>query len=235
MLDVIASARPVYDPALQKLTLAIPSSVARGDTLLLVVVHANASSVTVPAGWTDLGSSNAGGITARRIACMVDGSESATLVVSTTAAGDEVQGLLVVLRGAGSLPLLVEASAALAFAATMAPGSPAISSLQATDLVIEVFSSSGSPTLTAPAGATAIDTYSTALLSARTLLVTKRRANATGALTLGAAAASVNATGATFALLLRDGLPVQPAELYDPMPGNIGLLGKDNRPPREAA
>lgn len=235
MIDVVTSARPTYNPALQTLTTMIPASVMKGDVLALIAVHAAASSLTVPAGWIDLGSSTAGGLTARRLARMVDSTEDDAIVVTLSAAGDEVQGALVVMRGAGSVPLLVESSAALAFAATLAPGSPAVSSLQAINLVIEVWSASGLLTLAAPSGFTTVDTYGTSLISPRTILVASRRANATGALALGAASSNAAATGSTFAHVLRSGPPMRPAELFDPVPGNIGLLGQDKRPAREAS
>jgi hypothetical protein len=235
MLAVAASARPECDPAEQLISVTVPSTAVIGDVLVLLVVHASTSSITVPDGWTDLGSLTQSGRTERRIARMIDGGDTSSLVLETSAIGDEVQGALIVLRGVGSVALLVEASASLAFVATLTPGSPAVSSLQAIDLVLEVWSSSGALTMAPPSGSDAIDTYSTALVSARTLLVTQRRANATGALTLGAATSNANATGASFALVLRDGLPVQPRELVDLVPGNIGLLGKDIRPAREAS
>lgn len=235
MLEVIASARPEFDPALQTLTFAIPDVARHGDVMIAVVVYVNASSIVVPDGWIDLGTSAAGGIKARRLCRMFDAREPVQVAIDTTSSGDEIQGSLVVLRGAGSTALLVETSATLTFAATMAPGSPALSVLQAIDLVLEVWSSSGALVMTPPAGSDPVDTYSTALVTPRTLLVAKRRANATGALTLGAAASGSNATGTSFALALRDGLPMQPIELVDLVPGNIGLLGIDRRPPREAA
>jgi hypothetical protein len=234
MLDVLAIARPVYDPALQTLTVDVPATATKGDLLLLAVVYTGSSGLVVPDGYTDLGAVTVSGVTIRSLARMVDGEEKASLVVDLTAGGDEVQGTLVLLGGAGSLPLLIEASASLAFVATLAPGSPAVSSLQAIDLVLEVWSSSGALVMAGPAGSDARDTYSTALITARTLLVCSRRANATGALALGAASSNANATGSAFALVLRDGLPKTPIELFDDVPGNIGLLGKDVRPAREA-
>ncbi len=234
MLSVVASARPEYDSAEQTLTLTIPATVVKGDVLVLLVVHASGSSFTLPDGWTDIGSSTASSITVRRVARMVDDSEGATLVVELDAAGDVVQGALIALRGAGSIALLVETSGTLAFAATMTPGSAAVSSLQAINLALEVWSSSDSLDMDPPAGFSLVDTYIEGTLpTLRTILVAYRKANATGALTLGAASSNANATGATFALVLRDGPPLQPSELFDPVPGNIGFLGKDNRPPRE--
>lgn len=235
MIDVVASARGAYDAGLQTLTFALPALAIKGDALCAFVVHASTSSITVPDGWSDVATLTAGGLTARMLSRMVDDHEDAAIVVALTAAGDEVQGELVALRGAGTMPLLLEASAASAFAATTTPGSPAVSSLQAVNLAVELWSSSGLPTLTAPAGDAAIDAYSSSIVAARSLLVASRRVNATGAIALGAATASVNATGASFAFVLRASLPLQPLDLFDPVPGNIGFLGKDNRPPREAA
>lgn len=236
MLEVVASARPTFDPAEHTLTLATPPIAASGDVLLAIVVHENASTFTTPSAWIDLGAHNIGGITAHAIAHMIDDGDSASIVIATQAiAGDEMQGALVVLRGVGALPLLVEATGSLAFAATLAPGSAAVSSLQAINLALGVWSAAGAHTLAAPAGFDAIDAYSTALVASRTLLVASRRTNATGALGLGAASSDTNASGSAFSLVLRDALPLQPAELVDLVPGNIGLLGTDNRPPREAS
>jgi hypothetical protein len=235
MLNVIASARATYDPDEQTLTFAIPDEATKGDVLLVLVARADTSSVAAGVDWTNLGSASTSGITTEFRGRMIDGEESGLLVLDLDATGDEVQGSLVVLRGAGTLPLLVEASASLGFAATLTPGSPSPSSLQAINLTIEVWSSGSSLTLTAPEGHATIDTFASALVASRTILVTSRRANGTGVLALGAAGSSANATGASFALVLRDNLPMTPEELYDPVPGNIGLLGKDNRPPREVA
>ncbi len=238
MLELVDSARPVFNPATPKLTFAIPPESGRevarkGDVLLAVLLHDPADTFTLPAGWIDLGSDGASAVTARYIGRMVDDREPTELVVSLLAASAEWQGQLFVIRGSGALALLKEASSSATFAATMTPASSTADSLQAINLALCIFSAASALTLTPPAGFDLVDSYDTALVGARSAMFAIKVANQTGTITPGDGAASANATGRAFLLVMRDTLPVTPGELYDSVPGNIGLLGRDLRPPRE--
>lgn len=239
-ITIIASTRPVFDPAAPKMTLSIPpepgADVARkGDVLLAILVHDPADGFTVPAGWSLLGTDGASVAAASYIVRMVDDREPSSVVVSLLAASAEWQGVLLVLRGAGAMALLKEASNSATFAADATPAAATASSLQAINLAIATWSSSGALTWTAPASYEAIDSYSTALVGARSVLFAYAVANATGTINPGDATASGAATGRAFLAILRGGLPLQPETLADLVPGNIGLIGKDTRPPREVA
>jgi hypothetical protein len=165
---------------------------------------------------------------------MVDGSEGASLVLSLVGVTGEWQGQMIALRGVGALALIKEASASATFTGDATPDLPATSSLQAINRLIATWSADGVIAMTPPTGYAAIDSYTSALVDDRSLMIAERIANATGTIASQAAAASPAATGRAFVLVLRDALPMTPLELYDPIPGNLGLIGVDRRPAREA-
>ncbi|MGN6103742.1 MAG: hypothetical protein ACTHU0_01435 [Kofleriaceae bacterium] len=204
------------------LAFSIPAAARKGDLLLALVVRNQL--VTAPAGWvpveTGLG---AGGLFLDTWARLVDDNEPSSARFSSVVL-QELQGELVVLRG--SAPGVVRESAAHgAFTADTTPDTPAVSSEQAINLVLGVWSASGNVALTAPAGWTTIDAFSTGHSSARSVLFAYRALHATGAaIALQPAGAAAASTGRAFALVLRDRAPVVPVELFDPVPGNIGLL-----------
>lgn len=238
MLDLVASSRPVFNPATPKLTFTVPPEpgglyARKGDVLFAILVHAPADGFTLPAGWTNVGNDGASVATVHYIARMVDDREPASFVVSLLASSAEWQGALLVLRGSGALALIKEASSSATFTADATPDTPTAPCLQAINLAIVTWSAATALTLTPPAGYAAIDTYSTALVGARSVLFALARANQTGTLSPGAATASGAATGRAFVIVLRDAMPLQPAELVDLVPGNIGLVGIDTRAPRE--
>ncbi len=202
--------------------------------LIAILLHLPADGFTLPDGWVAVGNDGASLATAHYIAKMVDEVATPDIAVSLLAVAGEWQGQLIVLRGSSALALLKEASSTTTFAADATPNTPAATCLQAINLLLVTWSADGALTLTEPDGFVEVDSYSTALVAARTSMVAVKVANATGTLVLPAAAANTIATGRSFLIVLRDTLPAEPATIYDAVPGNIGLLGKDTRLPRES-
>ncbi len=234
-LTFVAASRPTFVPGSMELVFAVPAQARRGDVLLAILIHATADGFTSPTGWTAVGHDGASITTAHYIARMVDEITTPDVAVTLTGIAGEWQGQLVVLRGSGAIALLKEASATTTFATDLTPTTPGATCHQAINLLIAVWSAADAPTLSEPDDFDLVDSYSTALVEARTTLVAVMVANETGTLAPGPALASSVATGRSFLLVLRDTLPAEPATLFDAVPGNIGLLGKDVRPIRERA
>ena len=232
MLDFAESVRPTFDPAEKLMTFARPDAATKGDILYLVLVHPSADIATPPAGWTALASSGDASSTATTFVRQVQDQEASSIVVSLSAASGEWHGALVLLTGGGLTDLIEEARADAAFAAVTALPGAAVACLQAIDLVIAIWTTSSAEVPAPPAGYSSIDGYASSLVAARATLFTYARANATGNVSPGNATVVAAAGGRAFSLLLRDAFPIIPVELVDLVPGNIGLIGVDNRPPR---
>jgi hypothetical protein len=221
-LKLIDRARPVFDGGLLKLTFTVPTLAVKGDLLVVLVVRNQA--VVAPEGWTLIENGLGGAaLFLDAWARLVDNNEPKTAVF-TTAVGQELQGQLLLLLP-GSPSAVREASATGTFTADVTPDTPASTTVQAINLIVCIHSCSTAIALTAPAGFTTIDTYNTAIIAARSILLSYKIAKATGALAPGPAGASAAATGRAWTLILRDRGPITPVELVDPVPGNIGLLG----------
>lgn len=221
-LELVARARPTFDGGLLKLTFALPSAAKKGDLLVVLIVRGGG--VTAPAGWTQvengLGSST---YLLDVFARLVDDDEPAAPVFTTADGAQDLQGQLL-LFAVGTPSLVREASAHGTFAADATPPTPTVSSVQATNLLVSVVAATGNITFTAQSGFTLVDTYNTAIIASQSILVTYKRAGATGSIVSPDAGAAPAATGRTFTLVLRERAPVVPPELVDPVPGNIGLL-----------
>lgn len=203
------------------LTFDIAGSGAKKGDLLLALVVRNAT-VVPPPGWQTLVTLGASGLFLDAFGRLVDDGEPASAVF----VGDleEIQGELVVVRG-GAPGTVLEASAHQAFSADATPDSPTIATKQAINLALCVWSATGSLTLTAPAGFTTIDAFTTAIVSARSLLVAYKVIGQTGTgIALPAASSSGAATGRSFALVLRDRIPPRPVPLDSLIAGNLGIL-----------
>lgn len=232
MLELVQSVRPTFDPAEKEMQFALPSSATKGQLLYLVLVHPSADTPTPPDGWTSLASSGNSTSTATTFVREVQDEETSSFIVALSAASGEWHGSLILFSGGALTDLIEEQRAGAGFTAvTSLPGAP-IACLQAVDLVLEIWTTGGTEVPTPPAGYASIDGYTSSLVAARATLLSYARANATGTVTPGAATTVAAATGRTFTLLLRDALPIIPVELVDLMPGNLGLLGVDNRPAR---
>lgn len=220
-LELLAATRPDLDGSGETLTFALPELAKKGDLMVVVVVRDDA--VDAPEGWTQVETAlGASPFVLDAWARLVDDDEPAS-PAWTTATPQELQGQLL-LFGVGSPVLAREASATAAFTATTTPATPAAAAEQAIDLLLTVFSTDAAVVFVQQADAILIDTYRTGTISTHTILITYRRAAATGSISPAAAGASPAATGRAFSLVLREGPPITPAELFDPVPGNIGLL-----------
>ncbi|MBC7978057.1 MAG: hypothetical protein H7138_24000 [Myxococcales bacterium] len=229
----VASARGALDVPGSAVVIATPAAARIGDLLVALVSH-NAADVrgATPAGWT-LGATLGSGADVLDVyARVLDAAEPTSTAFRYRTAASELQGELVVLRGAAPATFL-EASATTTFAATSALPAAGVTSQQAINLLLAVWTCSGAlTTLSSPVGFASIDTFTTSAVSPRSMLIGLRRAGATGALLLPAASASIPTTGRAFTIAIRDRIPVTPGVLVDLVPGNLGLIGRDTRPAR---
>lgn len=230
-LKIIATSRPVYSLAPNKLTFAVPAAAKADDIVLALLVHKVGEGFTLPAGWTSvitaLGATNAQLDVIARVRAADD---SNTLAVALLAATDEWQGQMIALRG-GSIPSLVEGFGSQAFAADATPDAPgSFNSEQAINLAFLVVSGANNIDFgtNGAAGFTQLEEYNTAVVSSRTLFIAWRRTLTVGSfgIAVGHITANPAATGRTFLFTARERPVVIAAELVDPVPGNIGLLGR---------
>lgn len=228
---LVSSSRGVFSSSAKTVTFAAPAA-ARGDVLVALVAHnaADAAGAT-PAGWTLLGIQGSGADVLSVYVRMVDGTESTSIAFTCQTVANEWMGELVAFRGT-SPGVIQEDAASASFSASTSLTSAGVTSQQAINLILAVWTCSGSPVLTPPTGFTLIDSLATSIVSPRSILVAYKLASATGALTFLAATAGANTTGRSFVYALRDRIPIAPAPLVDLVPGNIGLIGKDTRPAR---
>lgn len=229
-LELVASARPVFDGGAKTLTFDLPAGAVRGD--LLVVLAVRNGAIVAPAGWTEIEPGfGASSVFLCVWARLVDVDEPLT-AVWTSASSQELQGQLLLFH-VGSPTSVVEGLQQAAFTATAAPDTPQLGSEQSPSLLVAVFSAGAAVALTAPAVMTTIDSYSTAIVAPRTLLVCYMVAGELdggqwigvgGPLEPPPATSAPASTGRAWSLILRDQEPIAPPELFDPVPGNIGLL-----------
>lgn len=216
------------------LSFAAPTNSLVGDVWLAVLAHNAADTVSAaPAGWTLLVSLGSVADALEVYAHMVDDSEPASIDFTLASTTAEWQGELITLTGT-SPGVMLESAASASFSAATALTTAGATVQQAIDIILVVWTCSGTPTLTLPAGFAAVDSFFTGVVTTRSMLVGYKFAGATGPLTFAAATASSGTTGRSFTLVLRDQVPVTPVAtaLVDVVPGNIGLIAKDTRPPR---
>lgn len=207
--------------------------VPAGSLLLVVVAHAPGTDVEPPDGWLGVATDDGGTREFDAYLHQADLEDAATFVFKCTAE-DELQGGLLAMTEANPA-IAYEASNTADFAADATPTTPAAATQQAVNLAIAAYSAAGEIEFTAPAGYTLIDAYTSDLVSERSFGWAWKRIAAVGAaVAQPPAAADPAATGSSFLIVLRDRHPFTPREIYDPVPGNIGLRGRDTRPPREA-
>lgn len=230
MLEFVENVEPTFDPAEKTLWFAMPVSATKGQTLYLVLVHPSADTPTPPSGWTSLASSGDATSTATTFVRQVQAQEASSITLALSAASGEWHGALMLFSGGGLTDAIEEARADAAFSSATTEPAPAVTCLQAVDLEFAIFTAQGTEVPAPPAGFTSIDGYTSSLVSARATLFAYAVANATGSISPGNATTIAAVSGHAFTLLLRDALPIQPLELVDLVPGNIGLIGVDNRP-----
>jgi hypothetical protein len=231
-LKLLDSVRPVFANVAKTLTFTLPTVATKGRLMLLVVAFDAADSYAAMPDWTVLATFD-GTAKLHVLGRTVEDNEPAEVVLALTLAAKDWLGQLLV-WDTGTPALVLEASAGGNFAADATPPTPLVACKQAIDIELRVWSVDGALALTPPAGMEALDAYNSAIAAARTILVAMQVANASGNLAAKDAGSSGAATGSGISLVLRDRAPVTPAVLYDPVPGNIGFVGKDTRPAREA-
>lgn len=218
---IVASSRPVFTPGPKTLVFTLPAAAQKGDVLVAIAAYAPADGFVTPAGWT-LVTTFVGTQKVALLTRTIDDNEPTTMTLAITSAAAEWQGSLLVVRPATAGTLL-EASAGANFAATVNPQAPTVTCHQAIDLEACVWSVAGAAAPTAPVGLVVIDSYSSALATSRSFMIAAAIANATGALAARATTCAA-VTGSSWSAVLRSRPPVIPGELYDPVPGHIGLI-----------
>lgn len=231
MISFVAAARATFSAVAKTLTFARPATAVTGDVLIAFVANNDADAMPDPAGWTLITIFGSGANQYRGLARMLEATDSPTIVFGLTTVANEWQAELVVLRRT-SPGVVFEISATSTFTSATSLATPGVTVQQAINLLLVSWICSGSPTLTAPAGFTTIDSFTTSVVGARSMLIAFRLTGATGALSLPSATASAATTGRSCVVALRGGIPATPSELFDPVPGNIGLIAKDTRPAR---
>lgn len=203
-----------------------------GDVWLALLSHNALDLVSsAPAGWALVSTLGSGADVVDVYAHMVDDGEPTSIVFQLASNSSEWQGELVTLTGTAP-GVVIESGGTASFSATTSLTTAGATVQQAVDLILAVWTCTGAPTLTLPAGFTAIDNFNTGVVTSRSMLVGYKLAGATGALSFSAATAGTSTTGRSFTYVLRAGAPVTPAALSDVVPGNLGLFARDTRPPR---
>lgn len=229
--SVKARSRGVFSSGSKTLTFSLVD-VVTGDVLLALIAHNAADAVSAaPAGWSSVATLGSGADVLEIYAHVAAESEPSAAVFSLATVANEWQGKLLALTGT-SPGIVLESGGTAAFSGSTSLTTAGATVQQAIDLILTAWTCSGVPTLTLPAGFTLIDSFRTGIVSSRSMLIGYQSAGATGALTYSAATASSNTTGRSFTCVLRPGIPVTPAPLVDLVPGNIGLIARDTRPPR---
>lgn len=227
-LSLIASTRPTFTASPKKLSFPIPEGVQVGDVLLALAMFAAADSFPTPAGWTVVASDSIGIGAMAILARVVDGTEGATLDITPALATNDWMGQMLAYRN-GYPGAIVENNGLSGFTTTTNALIGGVSCQQPMNIENVAWWIQPVRTFTPPAGYAVIDTYSTAIAGAAAFLIVTRTTKSSGLLGGVAATLSGNASGVGNRQVLRDRPPVVPTELSDPVPGNIGLLGKDTR------
>lgn len=177
-----------------------------GSVLLIAIVHDQAiDAATNATGWTKV-VDGIGAVPTKlsvwvRTVDKTAGSRVGDVVSFLSVASQELQGTLVILDDARAPTVLVDVQSA-PFAADVAPPAPIVNVLRNEDTILTLFSAGGSVAFTPPTGFVALDTYTSAVVSTRTLMVARRTANFTFIVDPGIASASPAATGRAFTISL---------------------------------
>lgn len=179
--------------------------VAIGTVMLIVFVR---DSVVVPSDltWTKVVDGVGAGALKLdayvRTADKTPGSRNGDVISFLSLVPQELQGSLVVLDEAIASTVF-EAIDHGAFTADASPAAPPINAEQAQDTILCLWSAEGTIAFDPPVGFTELEAYTSAVVSARTLMVARRTADAAGEFDPGNAASSPASTGRVFTLALR--------------------------------
>jgi hypothetical protein len=229
--EIIAAVDDGGGPEAAILPFEIPR-VPKGTTLVALVVR-NDNPLTEPAGqtgWTKvIDGLGADGLFLDAFAKMVDieadrSEEDDPLeAIFVSLEPQELQGYLLQVDDS-SVTTVIEATASAAFTADATPAAPGVNCEQPINRRVSIWSTSGAIDFTAPDGFETHVAYTSDEHEERSILVAEKVAAQSGALGTVDATASGAATGRGFTIVIRKGPPATPAELYDPVPGHLGLL-----------
>lgn len=228
------AAQPVFDAGAEQLEYSPPEDRAHGDLLVAVIVSDPAEATfTTPDGWSvmlaTVGATNAVIAVIGKVLEEQADLEAESFIVEVPGGTKERMGFMFGLRG-GMPSLALESSANAVFTATMTATPAPADCQQAINLALVLWSWSGAAAITLDAAYDELAAYQSSVLQSRSLAVGLRVVNDTGlAIALEAGTFGANQTGRSFSLIFRDRRPVVPTVLVDPVPGNIGLVGKDLR------
>lgn len=224
-LELVARARGAFALAPNRLTFTVPAAARAGDVLVLLVDAPLGESETALAGWARQGFGSGNSRAPFLYVRTAGDVPPATVQLVGMAGGGEWLGQLLVLRNADGN--LVEQVTLTAFTADNTPNTPGVATAQAISLLVWAWSGAGAVAITPPGGLTLIDTYQQAIVSPRGAAFGYMRANTTGAVNPGPATASGSTTGLGLGIVLRNRAPAIAPELYDPVPGNTGLIATE--------
>lgn len=188
------------------LDLTLPAS-PLGSILLFVLVRNNdeqayPSDLT----WTKivngLGASDARIDVYARVSDGTVGARAGDVVSFLSMGRQELQGTLAIVRDARMSTLLTQALDEV-FATAQRIGAPPARSLNSQDSIMVIWSADGATSMSAPAGFTRLDTYSSSVVRSRTILAVARTAGLIAPIIdVGLAAAVTPSTGRAFTLSL---------------------------------
>lgn len=238
-LAIAASSRGEFRPADKLMRFTRPGGAVVGDQLLVIVWSHGGESLTLPAGWQDTGPDFPGAYRIWTFTRALMNGDPAVLDIALQPAGSvahEWQGVLVVVRG--GYPDMIEFGTGNAFFAQQPVTTIPVGGVeQATSLALGVFVAAGTniirPNLddnTSAYTTLAIDSFASGILEKQTAAVACRVCGETATVRFSDAAVDAPVTGFVYFYVLHAGRPATPAELYDVVPGNLGLLAKDTRP-----
>jgi hypothetical protein len=177
-----------------------------GSVLLIAIVRNQVIDASTNAiGWTKLIDGSGAAPTFLdvwvRTVDKTPGSRVGDVVSFLSVTPQELQGTLVILDDAKAGNLVVDVQSS-PFAADVVPPAPIVNVLRSEDTILCLWSAGGSVGFAPPSGFSTIDTYTSAIVSTRSLMVARRTANFTFIVDPGSATASPAATGRAFTLSL---------------------------------
>jgi hypothetical protein len=225
--EIIAAVAEAGGPEGAILSFPIPS-VPIGTLLLALVIRDDG--VFAPDGWTLIvGAIGSGTRFLDVYAHEIDASDANLAdddereAAFSSLVDQELHGYLLALDNTAR-NVVVEAYASGTFGASATPSAPAVQCQQAINTLVRIWAADGEIDFTPPAGHTALDEYTSSEFLEQTFHAARMTANATGLLSTVEAAADPPADGHAWTLVLRNYPPPTPAELFDTVPGHVGLI-----------
>lgn len=179
--------------------------VASLGTVLLILVVRDGEVTCSDAGWTKvIDGEGASGLFLDGWVRTVDGtagSNAGDVISFLSETEQELQGTVVKSTNADEASLVYDVTHG-SFAADATPPAPSIDATQDFDTIVCVWSMADEIAVSVPAGLTEIDSYTSSVVSERTLLVGQSTSGAVGTIVPGDATASPAATGRAFSIVI---------------------------------